>query len=173
MDGKGNVVGLDRDLGVRSVSLLVVLADGFVPEKGSIGGRVTPEPDDVENHKVGGEADRRLAFVVGNYLGVERHARTQQNAKRRNSDSETAAAIAAAKRQQQQRSGNSGTGNRSIDQSSIPKSFVYDVSILRGIFFLITYDVFSDIVLFLKQKKSKKHCCFQQQRVSDSTKLFL
>ena len=28
-------------------------------------------------------------------------------------------------------------------------------------------------VLFLKQKKSKKHCCFQQQRVSDSTKLFL
>jgi len=25
----------------------------------------------------------------------------------------------------------------------------------------------------LKQKKSKKHCCFQQQRVSDTTKLFL
>ena len=28
-------------------------------------------------------------------------------------------------------------------------------------------------VLFLKQKKSKTHCCFQQQRVSDSTKLFV
>ena len=38
---------------------------------------------------------------------------------------------------------------------------------------LTGYDVFSDVVLFLKQKKSKKHCCFQQQRVSDSTKLFL
>jgi hypothetical protein len=74
VDGKCDVVGLDRDLGVGSIAFLVEFLDGRIPIQGSVVCGVAIESNDVQNTKVGREADRRFSLKIGNHLGIKRDA---------------------------------------------------------------------------------------------------
>ena len=73
MNRKGNIVGLYCNLGIGSVSFLVVLLNGLAPKECCVIGCITSKSYDIENYKVGRESDRRPSFKIWNYLGVKRH----------------------------------------------------------------------------------------------------